>query len=211
MKYTNFFLFVFCFFFGFSVAISAQQKSYSASTDSILLLNGKQFVTHIVDTLNGLVTLKNPNGNKKNILLEKDRIYQINFGNGTKKTYYKQDSLEENYFTVAEMGYFIKGEQDARKGFKPWWTTVGGGVSGFGGGLVASILAPVPVFVFFIASGIPKVRIRHETVSNIEYLKHDTYIMGYERVARSKRAFNVLKGGLIGLAVGIFVGIKYVK
>ena len=49
----------------------------------------------------------------------------------------------------------------------------------------------------------PKVKIKHSTVSNIEYLKQDAYIMGYERVARKKRKFQSMIGGGIGLVVGL--------
>ncbi|HVA98539.1 MAG TPA: hypothetical protein VNG53_06560 [Bacteroidia bacterium] len=211
MKLAKIKILLFVFSLACSKTIFAQQKPYSASNDSILLLNGDQFTTHILDTLNDVVTLKNPNGKKKNIKLGNERIFEIHFANGMQKMYYQKDSLQGDYFTIDEMSYFIKGEQDARKGYKPWWTTVGGAATGFGGGLFGSILAPIPVFAFLIACNIPKVRIPHESVSNMEYLKHDTYIMGYERVARSKRSFNVMKSGVVGLVVGIVVSICYLK
>ena len=51
-------------------------------------------------------------------------------------------------------------------------------------------------------SGIPKVRIRHQTISNPNYIDHDAYILGYERVSRSKRRIQALIGGTVGLAAG---------
>jgi hypothetical protein len=50
--------------------------------------------------------------------------------------------------------------------------------------------------------GIPRVRIRHKTVSNPIYLESDPYILGYERVARHKRRIQAVIGGTVGLAVG---------
>ena len=51
-------------------------------------------------------------------------------------------------------------------------------------------------------SGITKVRIRHNTISNPNYIEQDAYILGYERVSRTKRRIQALIGGTIGLAAG---------
>jgi hypothetical protein len=51
-------------------------------------------------------------------------------------------------------------------------------------------------------TGIPKVRIKHKTISNPNYIEHDAYILGYERVSRSRRRIKALIGGTIGLAAG---------
>ena len=51
-------------------------------------------------------------------------------------------------------------------------------------------------------TGLPKVRIRHSTISNPNYIDHDAYILGYERVSRSRRRIQALIGGTIGLAAG---------
>jgi hypothetical protein len=51
-------------------------------------------------------------------------------------------------------------------------------------------------------TGLPKVRIKHKTISNPNYIDHDAYILGYERVSRSRRRIKALIGGTIGLAAG---------
>jgi len=51
-------------------------------------------------------------------------------------------------------------------------------------------------------TGIPKVKIKHKTISNPNYIDHDAYIYGYERVSRSKRRIQALIGGTIGLVAG---------
>lgn len=51
-------------------------------------------------------------------------------------------------------------------------------------------------------SGITKVKIKHKTISNPNYIDQDAYILGYERVSRSRRRIKALIGGTIGLAAG---------
>jgi hypothetical protein len=51
-------------------------------------------------------------------------------------------------------------------------------------------------------SGVTKVKIRHSTISNPTNIDYDAYILGYERVSRSKRRIQSIIGGTIGLALG---------
>ena len=126
------------------------------------------------------------------------------------------------------MRYYIKGEQDAQNGFKPrgsfWCNLAIGAVSGVTG----NFFSPIPPFGFTALTGLPKVNMRPYSsykfiwrpkpriikiivtpVSNVEYLKHDTYIMGFEHTARGKRRTKSLVGGGIGLVggLGVFWGI----
>lgn len=170
--------------------------------DTILLLNGGVVITTVIDTLNGVTTIKNPKDSTKNFTIENDRIFSISNSAG-ESIMYVYDTLIGNEFTIDEMRYFIKGEQDAEKGYKArgaFWANL---LIGAGGGVTGSLLSPIPAFGFTALSGLPKVRIKHSTVSNIDYIKHDAYILGYERVARKKRKISSLAGGGVGLAVGV--------
>lgn len=170
--------------------------------DTILLLNGNVVVGTVIDTINGITSLKNPKDSLKNIIIENDRIFSISNPQG-ESVLYVFDSIIGNEFTIEEMRYFIKGEQDAEKGFKPrcaFWTNM---LLGAAGAVTGSFLCPIPPFAFTALSGLPKVKIKHKTVSNMEYLTHDAYIMGYERVARKKRKTHSLAGGGIGIGVGL--------
>ena len=166
------------------------------------MLNGGIMVGTVIDTLNGVTTLKNPKDSTKNIIVENDRIFSITNASG-ESIMYVYDTLIGNEFTIDEMRYFILGEQDAEKGFKAKGAFWGNMLIGAAGGVTGSFLCPLPVFAFTAASGLPRVNIKHKTVTNPECLKHDTYIMGYERVARKKRKISSLIGGVIGLAVGV--------
>lgn len=170
--------------------------------DTILLLNGNTVIATIIDTTGGVTSIKNPKSDKKNNLIENDRIFSITNEKG-EHILYVYDTVIGNEFTVDEMRYFIKGEQDAEKGFKARGAFYGNLALGAAAGVTGYFLCPIPPFAFISLSGLPKVKIKKETVSNLDYLKQDSYLMGYERVARKKRKMKSLLGGGIGLGVGL--------
>lgn len=170
--------------------------------DTILMLNGGVVIGNVVDTLNGITTIKNPKDSTKNDVIENDRIFSITNANG-ESIMYVYDTLIGNEFTIDEMRYFILGEQDAEKGFKAKGAFWGNMLLGAAGGVTGSFLCPIPPFTFTALSGAPRVKVKASSVSKIDYVKHDTYIMGYERVARKKRKIGSLVGGGIGMGVGL--------
>lgn len=171
--------------------------------DSLFFMNGKIVISKVVDTTLNLVTAIDPKDSAKRINYEDEELLAIRFNrNQQLKYYYRQDTVIGNWFTRDEMWMFVKGERDARKGFKPYGSFYGGIATGLIGGLSGTFLGPLPPFTFTMLVGIPKVRIRHKTVSNPYYLDSDAYILGYEREARSKRRLQSLLGGAIGLVAG---------
>jgi len=193
MSYKNFILF---FILLFTINSNAQTK------DTIFLMNGHFIAEKIIDTLIGAVTIVNPEKPTEKLHYEYDDIYNVKYGNGTIKYYYYQDTLRNNYFTRDEMQYYIYGERDARKGFKARGSLIGAGIVGLASGGLGLFFAPVFPYGYMALSGVPKVRIRHSTISNPNYIDQDAYILGYERVSRSKRRIQALIGGTIGLAAG---------
>ena len=170
--------------------------------DTIFLMNGQVIGEKVIDTLLGAVSIYHPTKHTKLIHFEWDQLYMVKYSNGFKRYYYYQDTTIYNWFTRQEMWYFMKGERDARKGFKAKGALVGAGVLGFLGGMTGSFWGPVAPYGFMALSGITKIRIRHETVSNPKYIESDAYILGYERVARQKRKIKSLIGGTAGLILG---------
>lgn len=185
----------------FSLTILSQ-KSFSQKRDTILLMNGQTVVEKVIDTLIGAVTILDPENTAKKLHYPYDEVYAVYYGSGLKDYYYAQDTMRGNYFTRNEMEYYIYGERDARKGFKARGSLIGAGVAGLVSGGLGLFFAPVFPYGYMGLSGIPKVRIKHNTISNPNYIEHDAYILGYERVARSKRRIKSLIGGSIGLALG---------
>ncbi|MBL7931313.1 MAG: hypothetical protein JNL60_05410 [Bacteroidia bacterium] len=190
-----------CFFF-FQNIVFCQK---GAPQDSIFLMNGHVVVRKVIDTTFSTITILNPKKPTKRIHYESDQLYMVKFANGYKRYYYVQDPTIYNEFTRDEMWLFMKGEQDARKGFKARGAMVTAGIIGLGAGMTGSFFAPVLPYGFMAMSGLTKIRIRHNTISNMKYVESDAYILGYERVARQKRKTKSLIGGTIGLALGYSV------
>lgn len=193
---------IFSFIIVSLLLLSASAAKSQTGNDTILLINGTEIITTVYDTTFGNVTFKNSKPEKDPITIESDDVYSIRNSKG-ESIIYHYDSAAGNDLTVEEMKYYIKGEQDAQKKFKPrgaFWTNM---VVGAASGVTGSFLCPLPPFAFTSLCGLPKVKIKHSTVSNLEYLKHDTYIMGYEKVARGKRKTKSLLGGGIGLVAGL--------
>lgn len=186
----------------FVLLLLAKSGFSQTGKDTLIMLNGGVMIGTVIDTLNGVTTLKNAKDSTKNIIIENDRIFSITNANG-ESILYVYDTVIGNEFTVDEMRYFILGEQDGEKGFKAKGAFWGNMVLGAASGVTLGFFSPLPVFAFTAASGIPRINIKHKTVTNAECLKHDTYLMGYERVARKKRKISSLVGGVIGLAVGV--------
>jgi len=192
----NSFLFL-VFYFLFQSAFSQAKVQ-----DTIYLMNGRVVGEKVIDTLLGAVTIINPKKPNKKIHYEWDQLYMVRFANGDKRYYYKQDSLLSNWFTRDEMWMFMKGENDARKGFKARGCLISSFFAGVAGGLTGTFYGPVLPYGFMALSGLPKVRIRHSTISNPTYVESDAYILGYERVARQRRKIKSVIGGTIGLGIG---------
>lgn len=180
----------------FSITCNGQAK------DTVMLMNGNVVVEKVIDTLIGAVTVMHPEKAGEKLHFEYDQVYAVKYASGFTDYYYRQDSLLGNYFTRDEMEYYIYGERDARKGFKPRGSLIGSGAVGLVSGGLGIFFAPVFPVGYMALSGVPKVRIRHSTISNPNYIEHDAYILGYERVARSKRRVQSILGGAIGLAAG---------
>lgn len=185
---------LFIVFWGFNS--KAQYK------DTILLMNGNYVVEKVIDTLIGAVTIVNPEKISEKLHYEYDEIYCVKYASGFTDYYYSQDTLKGNYFTREEMKYYMYGERDARKGFKARGSLIGAGVVGLASGGLGLFFAPVFPYGYMALSGITKVKIKHSTISNPNYIDQDAYILGYERVSRTKRRIQALIGGTIGLAAG---------
>jgi|ERR1700756_1589141 len=195
-------LVVFCFLL--SNFLLAQRKK----ADTLYLMNGRIVVSPVIDTSFLAATFVDPEDSTKRTHIENDQLFAIKYNNGSVFYYYKQDTIA-NWYTRDEMWLFMQGERDARKGFKARGSFTGGlitgmigGASGLAIGSLGAFFGPVVPLAFFTTVGIPKVRIKHKTVSNPNNLDYDAYILGYEREARTKRRRSSMIGGGIGVALG---------
>jgi hypothetical protein len=186
---------VLCFFYQ---TVSSQTKVQ----DTIYLMNGQVVGEKVMDTILGAITILNPKKTNKKIHYEWDQIFMVRYANGDKRYYYQQDSLLSNWFSRDEMWMYMKGENDARKGFKAKGAMIGAGIAGIVGGMTGTFWGPVAPYGFMALSGLPKIKIKHNTISNPAYVESDAYILGYERVARQRRKIKSVIGGTVGLIIG---------
>lgn len=198
-------------FFILILSLLVRVSSKAQTKDTIFLMNGNIVAEKVLDTLIGAVTIVNPEKPNEKLHYEYDEIFCVKYANGFIDYYYSQDTLKGNYFTREEMNYYMLGERDARKGFKGRGSLIGAGLMGAATGGLGLFFAPVFPFGYMALSGLPKVRIKHSTISNPNYIEHDAYILGYERVSRSKRRIQAIIGGSVGLAIGYGVYFGYLK
>ena len=176
--------------------------------DSILFLNGEIRAVKIIDTaFNQIKFIGKKKVNKKPKVLDagKDRIFSIKFSSGEEKIIYFYDSAIGNVFTVLEAKMFILGEQEADKHYKSRWPFALGFIVGAASPLALSnavALAPLPAAVSPLGIYFPKIKVNTKAITNKNHLQYDTYIMGYEKVARKKNFINAIIGAGAGLAVG---------
>lgn len=182
--------------------ISILSEVNAQNRDTILLMNGNIVIEKVIDTVLGAVTVFDPKKKSEKLHYEYDQIYCVKYSNGFTDYYYTQDTVIGNYFTRDEMLYYMYGERDARKGFRARGSLIGAGCVGLVSGGLGLFFAPVFPYGYMALSGITKVRIKHSTISNPNYIDHDPYILGYERVSRTRRRIDALIGGSIGIAVG---------
>ncbi len=186
---------VLCYFYQ---TVSSQTKVQ----DTIYLMNGQVVGEKVIDTILGAITIINPKKTNKKIHYEWDQIFMVRYANGDKRYYYQQDSLLSNWFSRDEMWMYMKGENDARKGFKAKGAMIGAGIAGIAGGMTGTFWGPIAPYGFMALSGLPKIKIKHNTISNPAYVESDAYILGYERVARQRRKIKSVIGGTVGLIIG---------
>lgn len=186
----------------FALLFYNRVSSQTAVQDTVYLMNGHAIGQKVIDTTLGAVTILNPKRPSQRLNFELDQLYMVRYANGQKRYYYRQDAEIDNVFSREEMWLYMKGENDARRGFKARGALITSGVFGFLGGATGTFWGPVAPYGFMALSGITRVKIRHSTISNPAFIESDAYILGYERVARQKRKTKSILGGTIGLVLG---------
>lgn len=175
--------------------------------DKIVLLSGKVLDNVQVTTFTEIqIKYVDRNSRKKTErFIDKYRVFSVEYSNGKEEVIYEYDTLMENDFTVDEMRHFIQGEQDAMAYYHPRLNTLLAGVLSAAGGyaLASSFFVVTVPFASTVIASLPKVKIRPEKVSDPKLLAQPTYILGYERVAKSHKIQNALKGSVLGVAAGI--------
>ncbi|GAB4381210.1 MAG: hypothetical protein Kow0075_12910 [Salibacteraceae bacterium] len=148
------------------------------------------------------------NGKTKPKTLDLERVFSITDSSGKEVLVYEMDTAIGNYFTVDEMRYYIYGEQDAMNGYRANWTWYAGIpiTAGMGFGLSNSVLVFAVPFVYLVGASLPGYNIKASTISHPNYARQPSYILGYERTARTRRLFKALGAAVIGTTIGVIAG-----
>lgn len=186
---------------GLSARLQAQTPT---AMDTVYLMSGKVLAGVVKDTTNDKLKILIPKKNNefKADYIDRDLVFSVKYKSGRESVFYLQDTLFGNYYTPNEVRYYLQGERDARRSYRCRGWIAGGFIAGFAGGYTRSVIGFIPPFAYSAVSVGFRVKIRPGSVSNPDYLKYDTYLMGYEKVARQNRIMRTLVAGAIGFAAG---------
>jgi len=189
------------------LVVSLNQLSFAQDSQStILMMTGKIIEGKIVsrDSFYVYYDYEKASGKVKQNRLDLERVFSITTGEEEDVVYY-MDADIGNYFTIDEMRYYIKGEQDASEYYKANWTIWAGLpiTAGLSYVTASTIIVFAVPFAYLVAAGLPKYKIKREATSSSELISEPAYVLGYERTARQKRVFKALATGLVGTVVGI--------
>lgn len=187
------------------------------SQNTVWFLNGDkmQIGNYTVDTSAFEITYHNKKNKEK--IIDIDNVFSITDGTGKEVIYYipvKVYEDKEEIFEVEQMRSFVQGEFDADKEHK--------GLIAFGTGLTTGLVGGSTVllggYVFFspllpltdaVTVGLTKPK-ESKVIQLHPEKKHDIhYIRGYQESASGKRTNAAIKGGLIGLGIGVLSGVLY--
>lgn len=198
------------FFSALSAFAQIQTTADINRMDTLFFLNGEIRAVKVVDTIAHLVRFlpEKRKGKPRVGDVEKSRIFSVKFSDGSERILYFHDSAVGNVFSVLEAKMFMLGEREADKNYKNKWPFLIGFSVSIISPLVLSnavLLSPVPAAVTPLHTLLPVIKVNTKKIINKNYLQYDTYLMGYEKVARKKNFLHSILGAGIGLACGFGV------
>lgn len=188
-----------------TISIMGFAQTANQPLDTVYLMSGKIVTGYIKDTSAQQVRMMVPRkGSFKADFIDHELVFSIKYGqSGREVVIYKQDTLFGNYYSPQEVRYFLQGERDARLSYRcPVWT-ISAFAIGATCGYLKNIVFLIPPFGFSALSAAFRIPIRSGAISNPNYLKYDTYLLGYEKHARQHRALRTLAAGGIGFGLGL--------
>lgn len=178
--------------------------------DTIWFLNGERLILsqYTINVEDGILTYINKHNRKKQVGLE--YIFSIVDSKNNEKVFFESATIGNTYFTIEQMRSFVQGEYFAHKTFRTPITTASSIISG--AGAVYMVPALIGLNILF-SPLIPAANVAiigsfnykdKNVIRKFPEKKDDTYfIAGYKEIATQKRINNSIKGGLIGLGLGV--------
>lgn len=177
--------------------------------DSILLMNGRVLTGKVLgqSTLEVRYLGLGKHGSTKERSEPTEDVFSVTDSLGRERVWYFYDTIFGNDMTVDQMRHFIKGQADARDGYRPTWTTVGGFLFGAG----TTIAANLEMNAFFLpplyaaVMTLPRVNVTAGSIRDPYMDGNEDYAYGYARVGRTKRVVRGLLSTFAGIGVGLAV------
>lgn len=200
------------------------------SQEKVNLLNGKILEGTIQSTEDEKIAMKvnEKKGKVYDTYLENYRVFSIISSDGSEKIIYKQDSSIGNFLEPKDMNFYIQGEQDAYKNYRPMGTMIIGTTLGIGLGIFDTygfnddpatptvnekgmfkgsppgLIMVVYPFIYTILAGIaPRPQLDIHNITDRNNLNSEHFIQGFARVARYKRTIRALLFSAVGSAIGL--------
>ncbi len=179
------------------------------SQDTIWFLSGERLITsnYNIKVEEGMLNYFNKRNKEKHVGLE--FVYSVNEKNGFKKIYYEPTIMDNTPFSKDQMWSFIRGEFEAQENYHPRGSTIIGLTAGVGGIYFVTYVAGSP----FLSPLIPAIGSTITGLTNVnqenivkkypQYAENEFFIAGFREVGNQKRVSNSIKGGLIGLVLGV--------
>ncbi len=177
--------------------------------DRILMMNGEIHEGRVLgqSTLEVRYLQLRKSGSWKERAEPTEEVFSVIDSLGRERIWYFHDTVFGNDLTTEQMRWFLNGERDARKGYKPIWPMVGAFATG--AGLVIGLNWEMNgMFLPPIVAGamaLPRVHVTPGSISNPLMEGDEYYATGYARVGRSKRVIRCLISTFAGVAVGLAV------
>lgn len=193
------------FFLFFPTAFSYAQKS-----DTIFFLNGERLITshYSINVEDGILTYMTKKNKKRQVGLE--FVFSVIDSNNNEKVYFEPTTIDKRFYGVDDMRNFINGEYMAHERYRSIFPFLTSAVSG-----AASVYA-VPTLLglnIFFSPVVPAAstaiigtfNYKEEKVKKKfpEQANNPYFIAGYREVVVQKRINNSIKGGLVGIGVGV--------
>lgn len=176
--------------------------------DRILLMNGQELNVRVLgqSTLE-IRFIQEVRDRQRQVAEPTEDVFSVTDSTGKETVWYFHDPAFGNDLTVDEMRWFIKGERDARIGYRPTVPVLGGFL--LGAGLVIGLDLEVnSLFIPPVYAGLmawPRVHVTPGSVRDPLMEGDDHYAAGYSVVGRPKRVVRSLWSTAAGVAVGLLV------
>jgi len=178
----------------------------AGAQDRILLMNGQTIKGRVLGQSSLEVRYQIPKGAR---LIERseptESVFSVTDSLGHERVWYFMDTVFGNDYSVDQMRWIIKGEQDARDGYRPLLPMLGGFAFGMAPVValdleVMSLLLP-PIYAGLMA--LPRVHVTKGSIRDPLMDGDPYYATGYASVGRSKRILRTLYATAAGVAAGL--------